>query len=184
MSCTAGPDGSKCAACREANRVWIKEWRSRTGQGPTGIKSSGPKFVAPPPLTLEQERLVVSSVGLVHTVAREFAKPGSRSLRVAFDFDDLLQDGMVGLLYAARRFDPAHGARFATFAWAQIRWRMITGIRHRTDGRSGLTVIASVAPTDWENGPELTSDESAEDAALARLEAVEVYRAEYRRKAS
>lgn len=42
--------------------------------------------------------------------------------------DDALQEGVVALLAAVRRFDPDRGARLATFAWpriggALVRWR-------------------------------------------------------------
>lgn len=43
--------------------------------------------------------------------------------------DDLIQSGMVGLLEAARNFDPTHGASFETYAGIRIRGAMLDEIR-------------------------------------------------------
>jgi RNA polymerase sigma factor for flagellar operon FliA len=46
--------------------------------------------------------------------------------------DDLIQAGMIGLLEAARNYDPAQGASFETYAGIRIRGAMLDEIR-RTD---------------------------------------------------
>lgn len=43
--------------------------------------------------------------------------------------DDLIQAGMVGLLEAARSFDPGKGASFSTFAGIRIRGAMLDDLR-------------------------------------------------------
>ncbi len=43
--------------------------------------------------------------------------------------DDLIQSGMVGLLEAARNYDPTHGASFETYAGIRIRGAMLDEIR-------------------------------------------------------
>ncbi|MGI9227901.1 MAG: RNA polymerase sigma factor FliA [Gammaproteobacteria bacterium] len=43
--------------------------------------------------------------------------------------DDLIQSGMVGLLEAARNYDPSHGASFETYAGIRIRGAMLDEIR-------------------------------------------------------
>lgn len=55
------------------------------------------------------ERLIVSHMRLVLSVADRYAQRG-----VAFE--DLVSEGTVGLMEAARRFDPAKGTRFGTYA--------------------------------------------------------------------
>ena len=43
--------------------------------------------------------------------------------------DDLIQSGMVGLIEAAKKFDPTHGASFETYAGIRIRGAMLDEIR-------------------------------------------------------
>lgn len=50
-------------------------------------------------------------------------------LPASVQVDDLIQAGMLGLLDAARRYDPAQGAAFATFAEPRIRGAMFDEIR-------------------------------------------------------
>ena len=44
-------------------------------------------------------------------------------------FEDLVQDGWVGLMGAKKRFDPSNGAQFATFASYAVRGAILDGIR-------------------------------------------------------
>jgi RNA polymerase sigma factor for flagellar operon FliA len=52
------------------------------------------------------------------------------------DVDDLVQDGLIGLMDAARRFDPARGIAFDTFAYARVRGAMIDNWRRASWPRS------------------------------------------------
>ncbi len=47
------------------------------------------------------------------------------------DWDDLAQEGMLGLLRAARRFDPGRGLQFSTFAYHHIVGAVKDAIRRR-----------------------------------------------------
>lgn len=64
----------------------------------------------------------------VQGVARKFAKGTGLSL------EDLIQEGKVGLLEAARRFDPERHVHFLTYASGWIRNRMYTFIRNSRNG--------------------------------------------------
>ncbi|MGE0790909.1 MAG: RNA polymerase sigma factor RpoD/SigA [Sandaracinaceae bacterium] len=55
------------------------------------------------------ETVVASHLRLVLSVARGFVKHG-------VSFDDLVAEGSLALVVAARRFDPQRGARFSTYA--------------------------------------------------------------------
>lgn len=55
-----------------------------------------------------RERLIESNVGLVIKIARSF-----RNKRFT---EDLIAEGMVGLMRAVERFDPEKGFRFSTYA--------------------------------------------------------------------
>ncbi|MBX6321079.1 MAG: RNA polymerase factor sigma-32 [Rhodospirillaceae bacterium] len=62
-------------------------------------------------------RLVVSYWRLVHSTARRFR-------RYRLPFEDLVQEGLVGLLQAAERFEPERNLRFSTYAVWWIRCAM------------------------------------------------------------
>jgi RNA polymerase sigma factor (sigma-70 family) len=62
-----------------------------------------------------ERRLVEANLRLVLTIARDFARPGGPEL------DDLIQEGMLGLVEAVRRFDPTKGASLPTYAGYWIR---------------------------------------------------------------
>lgn len=53
----------------------------------------------------------------------------ARRLPHRIELDDLIQDGVVGLLQAAQRFTEGHGASFATFAGHRVRGAMLDRIR-------------------------------------------------------
>ncbi len=63
-------------------------------------------------------RLVAANLRLVVMVT------GPAARRTGLDPDELLQEGVLGLLEAARRYDHTRGARFATFALPWIRMRV------------------------------------------------------------
>ena len=62
---------------------------------------------------------------LVDIIARQV----SRSLRGSTELDELLSLGRMGLLEAARRFDPSRGVPFRAFANYRIRGAMMDGVR-------------------------------------------------------
>lgn len=73
------------------------------------------------------ETLVVAHVPLVEKIARKVL----RRLPPHMELDDLIGDGMVGLLDAARRYDAARGWRFATFAGHRIFGAILDGLRRQ-----------------------------------------------------
>ncbi len=55
----------------------------------------------------------------------------------SLDYDDLYQEGVIGLMEACERFDPTKGFKFSSFAYHRIRGQIIDAMR-RVRGRSGL----------------------------------------------
>lgn len=62
-----------------------------------------------------ERRLVESNLRLVLKIARQLDRTHGRA------FDDIVQEGCLGLIEAIRRFDPAKGARLSTYAALWIR---------------------------------------------------------------
>ena len=90
-----------------------------------------------PPLSREQEAeltarlkkcrpedknlLITSNLGFVITVASEYRGLG-------IPFEDLINEGNLGLLEAAQRYDPARGVRFITYAVWWIRKAILKAV--------------------------------------------------------
>jgi RNA polymerase sigma factor for flagellar operon FliA len=68
---------------------------------------------------------VLASLPFVEQLARRVAATMPHSI----DIGDLVQDGVLGLIDAAHRFDEARGIKFETFAERRIRGAMIDALR-------------------------------------------------------
>ncbi len=77
------------------------------------------------PLAAHQRRRVEAGVPFVESLARRVAATMPHSI----DVGDLVQDGMLGLIDAARRFDERRGIKFETFAERRVRGAMIDALR-------------------------------------------------------
>ncbi len=73
----------------------------------------------------DQERMIREHSELVRRIAYHLIA----RLPATTEVEDLIQSGMMGLLEAARNFDPSRGASFATFAGIRIRGAMIDEVR-------------------------------------------------------
>lgn len=69
-----------------------------------------------------EEELVSRYTRLVRICARPLFLAGG-------DSEDLIQEGMVGLLHAVRSYDPARQAQFRTYAEVCIRSRLLSAVR-------------------------------------------------------
>jgi RNA polymerase sigma factor for flagellar operon FliA len=77
------------------------------------------------PLAAHQRQRIEAGVGFVETLARRVAATMPHSI----DIGDLVQDGMLGLIDAAHRFDERRGIKFETFAERRVRGAMIDALR-------------------------------------------------------
>lgn len=79
-------------------------------------------------LTDEQRRLVEENLGLVAVHLRRNI-PNLAQPRRDREWEDLFQEGCLGLIDAARRFDPERGIAFAAFAMIRIHHAVSKGLR-------------------------------------------------------
>ena len=72
-----------------------------------------------------QAHRVEAGLPFVEALARRMAATMPHSI----DLSDLVQDGVIGLIDAAHRFDDSRGIKFETFAERRIRGAMIDALR-------------------------------------------------------
>jgi RNA polymerase sigma factor for flagellar operon FliA len=77
------------------------------------------------PVSESQRERIEAAVPFVEALARRVAS----SMPHSIDLGDLTQDGMIGLIDAAHRFDEARGIKFETFAERRVRGAMIDALR-------------------------------------------------------
>src|SRR5690349_9483234 len=77
------------------------------------------------PLATHQQDRVATGLPFVESLARRMASTMPHSI----DLGDLVQDGVLGLIDAAHRFDEARGIKFETFAERRVRGAMIDALR-------------------------------------------------------
>src|SRR2546422_9529495 len=82
-------------------------------------------FMRPRPRSGKENPRVVASLPFVEQLARRVAATMPHSI----DIGDLVQDGVIGLIDAAQRFDESRGIKFETFAERRIRGAMIDALR-------------------------------------------------------
>ena len=70
---------------------------------------------------------VTDYLPLVGAIARAL----SRGLPPSVELDELINDGVIGLIEAMKRYDPTRGVGFSTYAGHRIRGAMLDGLRVR-----------------------------------------------------
>src|SRR5262249_17060039 len=76
-------------------------------------------------VTSTEDHRIVAGLPFVEAFARRMAA----SMPNSIDIGDLVQDGVLGLIDAANRFDEARGIKFETFAERRVRGAMIDALR-------------------------------------------------------
>src|SRR5512147_2584626 len=77
------------------------------------------------PLAFAEQQRVEAGLPFVESLARRMASTMPHSI----DLGDRVQDGVLGLMDAAHRFDEARGIKFETFAERRVRGAMIDALR-------------------------------------------------------
>ena len=77
------------------------------------------------PLPARHQERIAAGLPFVESLARRVAS----SMPHSIELSDLVQDGMIGLIDAARRYDEDRGIKFETFAERRVRGAMIDALR-------------------------------------------------------
>lgn len=89
-----------------------------------------------------RNQLVMANYGLIHLVAQAYRRAGIR-------YEDLVQEGAMGLLRAAETFDPERGVRFGTYAVYWIRSKVQRFVEHeRRETNPFMAGVQSVVGED------------------------------------
>lgn len=118
---------------------------------------------------IAEEVLVTRYNRLVRICARPFFLAGG-------DSEDLIQEGMFGLLKAIREFDPSHDASFRTFAEICIRNRIRSAVTAASRGKHApLNDSVSFEGPLFDGGNDLSgqAQDSPEELLIGREEYLE-----------
>jgi RNA polymerase sigma factor FliA len=113
------------------------------------------------PLAEHQQARVAAGLPFVESLARRMASTMPHSI----DLGDLVQDGVLGLIDAAHRFDEARGIKFETFAERRVRGAMIDALRRDAWPRGVRRVRRELEAAREELRRELGAEPSLSDLA-------------------
>lgn len=120
---------------------------------------------AMPPEPINREELVTENIGLVNHVLGKL----SAYLPPNLDYEDLVQQGLVGLVEAANSFDVTKEIKFSTYAYIRVRGAIIDVLRAQGWGsRSWSSSKTNVVESTFsELEKELGREPTMEELALA-----------------
>lgn len=118
-----------------------------------------------------QEELVIHYQGLVYKLAHKIVK----KLRQGTEVEELISDGMLGLVKAIDAFEPERGFKFSTYATPVIRGSIYNGLRRldwlpertRAKARNLQKAMNKLSQL---NGRRPTEDDLAEELAMSAKE--------------
>lgn len=116
---------------------------------------------------LNKDQLVQRFAPLVKRIAYHLMSRLPSSVQV----DDLIQNGMIGLLDAIGRFEAGMGAQFETYAAQRVRGAMLDGLREndwlpRSLRRDFRRIETAIAQLEQENGRAPSEQELADSLGM------------------
>src|SRR5881628_3793087 len=126
----------------------------------------------PQPVAASQNRRIVAGLPFVEALARRMAATMPNSI----DIGDLVQDGMIGLIDAAHRFDEERGIKFETFdALRRDAWpRGVRRQRRELDAaREALRRELGHEPSMADLAARVGSDEKRLSRTIVRINTIE-----------
>src|SRR5713101_492647 len=120
------------------------------------------------PLVASQRDRIAAGLPFVESLARRVASTMPHSIELG----DLVQDGMLGLIDAAFRFDEARGIKFETFAERRVRGAMIDALRRDAWPR-GVRRQRGSEPSLAELAKRVGSDEARLGRTIVRINTIE-----------
>ena len=73
----------------------------------------------------ERDKMIVDNIGIVHMILRQLHVPAAQ-------YEDCLQEGIIGLIEAVDKFDETKGFQFSTFAYYDIIGKIGTYLRDKS----------------------------------------------------
>ena len=121
--------------------------------------------------TLDKNQLVTQYAPLVKRIAYHLMAKLPASVQV----EDIIQNGMLGLLDAIGRYEEGLGAQFETYAVQRIRGAMLDGLREndwlpRSLRREMRRIEGAIHQLEQQNGRQPTEKELAEALAMSLAE--------------
>jgi len=119
----------------------------------------------------ERERLILEHLPQVRLIARRIQErlPGNVSL------EDLVSNGVIGLIAAIDNFDPCHNVKLKTYAEYKIRGAILDGLRGldwapRQKRRQAKRIEAAIAAAEQRLQRTPTEEETAEELEISLTE--------------
>lgn len=138
--------------------------------------------MSPDPESATNNRRIVDGLPFVEGLARRMAS----AMPPSVDLGDLIQDGMLGLIDAAHRFDESRGIKFETFAERRVRGAMIDALRRDAwprgvrrqrrqldEARTALRIELGHEPSIADLAARVGTDETRVCRAIVRINTIE-----------
>lgn len=84
------------------------------------------------------QMLLEQNLGLVHNIVGRY---DTSALPSTIDRNDLVAEGLLGLMHAVRKFDPARGTQFSTYAVWWVRQRIQRFLQKQTTFTTSIQVV-------------------------------------------
>ena len=124
----------------------------------------------------ERDALMLAHAPLVKFLAHRIG----RRLSGTVDINDLIGDGMLGLIDAIDSFDPKRKVRFKTYAETRIRGAILDGVRSRdwaprSVRRAARLLDSAIAAVESRTGTAADDDEIADELGVTLEELQRIY---------